>query len=97
MHTIQLKMSSTNYKPDISCMDGFNALMYCGNVFHQIDRWYKDGSLNNCAEPIADLKFCFKLKLANESETKVCFTSLHILAIFNICFRDEIDIEPQFY
>ncbi len=43
----------------------------CAGPFHQFDRYYKDGGLDDCRTQMHDLRFCVKLKFADPATTKV--------------------------
>jgi hypothetical protein len=57
-------------KESISCVDAGNALVFCASPAHQVERYYKDGSLDGCQAQIDELKLCLRLKLAGEADAR---------------------------
>ena len=51
-------------KEIVSCVDAANALFHCASPAHQMDRYYKDGSLDSCQRRINEMTLCLKLKMA---------------------------------
>lgn len=51
-------------KDMVSCVDAANALFHCASPAHQMDRYYKDGSLDSCQSRISEMTLCLKLKMA---------------------------------
>lgn len=54
----------TRVRELVSCVDAGNALFHCASPAHQLDRYYKDGSLDSCQSKIDDMKLCLHLKMA---------------------------------
>lgn len=61
----------SSIKDAVSCVDAFNRVMFCGSPGHQFDRYYKDGALDGCGRPLAELGFCLRLKTAGPQDTRV--------------------------
>jgi hypothetical protein len=64
-------MAAPDVKGSISCIDCLNAMFHCFGPFHQFDRYYKDGTLDDCKRQMRELRFCVKLKFADPATTKV--------------------------
>lgn len=63
-------------KADVSCVDCLNGLFFCFGPFHQFDRYYKDGHLDDCSAKFRDLRLCTKLKFADSEGTKALVREL---------------------
>ena len=60
----------------VSCVDTVNALFACGGPAHQFDRYYKDGALDGCAGPLAELHLCLRLKAGDASDRRAAVREL---------------------
>ena len=60
----------------VSCLDAFNALFFCASPVNQCDRYYKDGSLDGCERPLAEMKLCLQLKVAGPERTRAIVRQL---------------------
>ena len=73
-------MSASDSAPDprtfLSCVDATNALLHCGSPGHQLDRYWKDGALDSCARPLADVQLCARLKVADAPTTRRLLAAL---------------------
>lgn len=55
----------------VSCTDCVNALLHCYGAWHQFDRYYKDGTFDDCTRQRNELVLCGKLKVAGPEEKRV--------------------------
>ena len=68
--------SLADVKKAISCVDAGNALFFCASPAHQVERYYKDGTLDGCDAQISELKLCLRLKLAGERDARAIVQQL---------------------
>jgi len=57
-------------RPALDCVDALNALFWCASPGHQLDRYWKDGGVDACLRPLAELKTCVRLKFAPPDEAR---------------------------
>ncbi|KAJ0771732.1 hypothetical protein HanPI659440_Chr07g0272451 [Helianthus annuus] len=60
-------------KRKVSCTVCFNALWFCYSPVHQMQQYYRLGSLDNCSGKWGALVDCLKLKTKSSQEVSVIF------------------------